>query len=156
MKDLNKKIKKSGFSVVEIIIAIGIGTAFLLMTMVAISLTNAKTKGRDSRRVESVKQIQVALELFFGDKNRYPTLDEWNTGKLFSTSTLSTTTYIAIPEAPNPPDGDCTTSTNEFIYNPTPDGTTYNIAFCLGGQVGSMGGGQKCATLAGIIEGGCN
>ena len=83
---------------------------------------NSRAKARDARRIGDVKQMQTALELFFNDKGRYPTsTTEWDTGVLFSTSTLGTTTYMQIiPQAANPPDGACSSSTNPLSIPPQP------------------------------------
>jgi|GEM_PF-1571043 len=104
-----------------------------------------------------MKQIQTALELFFNDKNRYPTADEWSTGKIYSTSTGGTSTYMQIiPTAPTPSDGACSASQNAISYMPAPDGSSYSISFCLGNTTGSLPAGPKCLTPGGIINGDCS
>jgi len=96
------------------------------------------------------------LELFFNDENRYPTVDEWNTGKIFSTTTSSTSTYMqVIPTAPTPADGNCSNSQNNFSYNPNDDGSAYSISFCLGGNTGTLSANKKCATPSGILDHSC-
>jgi len=129
----------------------------ILATVSVISLSNARAKSRDAKRVGDMKQIQTALELFFNDKGRYPNFDEWNTGSIFSTSTGATSTYMqVIPTAPTPNDGLCTVNQNSISYVPTSDGSSYSISLCLGGNTGALTSGPKCLTPAGIIDANCS
>lgn len=63
---------RAGFTVVEAIIAIGI--IGIMAIIVATSFGIARIKARDSRRVADIKQIQNALELYFGSRvpQEYP------------------------------------------------------------------------------------
>jgi len=62
---------KKAFTLIELLVVIAI--IGILATVSIISLSNARAKSRDAKRVGDMKQIQTALELFFNDKNRYPT-----------------------------------------------------------------------------------
>ena len=152
--------KKRAFTLIELLVVIAI--IGILATIAVVALQNARAKARDARRVADVKQAQTALELFFNDKQRYPTSEEFNAGSIFSTSTINgsevKTTYMAIiPHPPTPVDGSCSTSTAAaYGYSATPDGTSYTISYCIGGVVGNMPSGVHCATPAGISDGrGC-
>jgi len=138
-----------GFTLVELLVVIAI--IGLIASLSVIAFGNARQKSRDSKRVSDIKQVQTALELFFSDQGRYPTATEWNTGSLYSTSTLTgTTTYMEnIPESPDVIDGDCLT--DQYLYNVTGDLTEYYISFCLGGTVSAnIGPGDLRATNMGI------
>ncbi|MEI7452060.1 MAG: prepilin-type N-terminal cleavage/methylation domain-containing protein [Candidatus Falkowbacteria bacterium] len=103
---------KKAFTLIELLVVIAI--IGILATIAVVALQNARAKARDARRVADVKQIQTALELFFNDKGRYPTTNEFKLGSVFSTSTQGTTTYMAIiPTPPTPADGGCTTANNK-------------------------------------------
>ncbi|MEI7620552.1 MAG: prepilin-type N-terminal cleavage/methylation domain-containing protein, partial [Candidatus Falkowbacteria bacterium] len=92
---------KPAFTLIELLVVIAI--IGILATVSVIAFQNARAKSRDAKRIGDVKQVQTALELFFNDQNRYPTADEWNSGKLYSTSTGVTSTYMqVIPNAPTP------------------------------------------------------
>ena len=142
---------KKAFTLIELLVVIAI--IGILATVSIISLTNARAKSRDAKRAGDVKQIQTALELFFNDKNRYPTADEWNTGQIFSTSTAGTSTYLQIiPTAATPADGSCTTNGNSFIYASAND-NTYTLSYCLGNTTGTLTPGLHCATPGGLDDG---
>ena len=52
-----------GFTLIELLVVIAI--IGLLASIVLVSLSSARRKARDSRRVGDLRQIQLALELFF-------------------------------------------------------------------------------------------
>jgi len=69
------KIKNStkGFTLIELLVVIAI--IGILSSVVLASLNSARKSGRDAKRVADIKQIQLALELYF-DANMttgYPT-----------------------------------------------------------------------------------
>ncbi len=148
------KNNKKAFTLIELLVVIAI--IGILATISVIAFQNARSKSRDAKRIGDAKQVQTALELFFNDNNRYPTVEEWNTGKIYSTSTGVTSTYMqAIPTAPTPADGACTNDQNSISYIPTDNGSSYSISFCLGNTTGSLVPGLKCLTPGGILDGGC-
>jgi len=59
------KIKNStkGFTLIELLVVIAI--IGILSSVVLASLNSARKNGRDARRVADIKQIQLALELYF-------------------------------------------------------------------------------------------
>ena len=134
------KQKKSAFTLIELLVVIAI--IGILSTLAVVALQNARSKARDSKRVADVKQIQTALELYFNDNGSYPT-------SITSTIATSGIVYMAsMPTAPTPVDGSCDDATNAYTY--TSDGSTYSIAFCLGGGIANLSSGQKVATRDGI------
>ena len=62
--------KKSGFTLIELLVVIAI--IGLLASVVLASLNSARKKSRDARRVADIKQMQLALELYFDGKGEYP------------------------------------------------------------------------------------
>ncbi len=62
--------KNKGFTLIELLVVIAI--IGILASIVLASLNSARTKSRDARRIADLKQIQIALELFFDANRSYP------------------------------------------------------------------------------------
>lgn len=151
---MNNK-KNQGFTLIELLVVISIIAIVSLIATTA--LFNARAKSRDAKRVGNIRQIQTALDMFYNDRGRYPTSDEWASGKISATSTNGTTTYMqVIPLAPTPADGTCDTADNEYDYTQRSNGSSYTISFCIGGRVTFFEPGLKCLAPGGIVEGDCN
>ncbi|MBI5045968.1 MAG: type II secretion system protein [Candidatus Niyogibacteria bacterium] len=64
------KNTKKGFTLIELLVVIAI--IGILASVVLASLNSARKKGRDARRVADIKQVQLALELYFDAMKNYP------------------------------------------------------------------------------------
>ena len=62
--------KHSGFTLIELLVVIAI--IGLLSTLALVSLNNARKKARDVRRLSDMRQIRLALELYYDSHNKYP------------------------------------------------------------------------------------
>jgi len=60
-------------AVIIVIIIVAIAIIGILSSVVLASLNSARMKGRDARRVADVKQLQLALELYYDENQEYPT-----------------------------------------------------------------------------------
>lgn len=111
-----KETHKKGFTLIELLVVIAI--IGILASVVLASLNSARKKSRDARRIADVKQIQLALELFFdaASNNIYPT-------DIYAVSGGLAPTYI--PQVPKDPLG----QTN-YAYT-CGGGTTYHIGVGL-------------------------
>ena len=109
-------------------------------------------KTRDARRLVDVQQIMTALELFFNDNGHYPLakngLPDPEDGNPKFSTLMST-----VPNAPTPPDGDCSAQDNYYWYEQLEDGQNYRVAFCLGYDTNGIYGGKVTAGLSGISSG---
>jgi prepilin-type N-terminal cleavage/methylation domain-containing protein len=76
---------KSGFTLIELLVVIAI--IGILSSVVLASLNSARQKGRDAKRISDIKQIQLALELYYDANGKYPAT--------VSSTTLVTPGYIA-------------------------------------------------------------
>ena len=133
--------EKKAFTLIELLVVIAI--IGLLSTLSIIALNSARAKARDAKRISDVKQMQVALEMYYNDMGDYPATATAG-GTIASTGTGSSTFLRIIPTPPTPIDGaTCNAATNKNVYfytktgGPT-DGTipSYTIEFCLGSDVG--------------------
>ncbi|MFH1956497.1 MAG: type II secretion system protein [Patescibacteria group bacterium] len=67
MKTKNKNL---GFTLIELLVVVAI--IGLISSIVFASLSMARKKSRDARRLSDMKQIQTALEFYYDKYNRYP------------------------------------------------------------------------------------
>lgn len=106
------KQKAAGFTLIELLVVIAI--IGILASVVLASLGTARRKSRDARRIADIKQMQLALELYFdaavGGSANYP-----------ATLSLLASTYI--PSVPLDPLGGS--------YNYVACTTTYHLAAAL-------------------------
>jgi prepilin-type N-terminal cleavage/methylation domain-containing protein len=105
----NKNNKKSGFTLIELIVSV---TIIALLTVVAmVSYTGTNRKARDSRRMADVEKIRMALELYRqGMGSTYPST-------LTSLTTNNPPYLQAIPVGPK---------SDTYTYNKT-GGYTYTL-----------------------------
>ncbi len=62
----------TGFTLIELLVVIAI--IGILASIILVSLNSARSKSRDAARMETVHQIQNALELYYSDYGAYPTV----------------------------------------------------------------------------------
>lgn len=83
------KKRQSGFTLIELLVVIAI--IGILSSVVLASLNSARKKSRDARRVADVRQLQLALELYYdANSSKYPT----------ALSALAPTYIAAVPNDP--------------------------------------------------------
>lgn len=99
--------KSRGFTLIELLVVIAI--IGILASVVLASLNSARRKSRDARRVADIKQIQLALELYFDSFSQYP-------------ATLSLLAPNYIPVVPQDP------LTGTGAYNYIACTTNYHLA----------------------------
>lgn len=148
--------KKRGFTLIELLVVVAI--IGLLSTLAVVAVNNARSKSRDAKRISDVKQIQVALELYYSDHNAYPVVVEpgliigSDNAKILSSEAGFTsfeqvegTIYLS-SIAPNPTPGG-----SDYIYV-CEDGTSYTIEYTLENNSGGIAKGEHTATPEGIAN----
>lgn len=69
MLEENKNLK--GFTLIELLVVIAV--LGLLASIVIVSVSKVRAKGRDSRRISDVKTVRAALDSYYLTKKQYPT-----------------------------------------------------------------------------------
>lgn len=104
---------KRGFTLIELLVVIAI--IGILSSVVLASLNSARQKSRDARRVGDIKQLQLALEMYYDSTNAYPTA-------------LSSLVSTYIPTAPVDPQSG---SAYTYAANATTSPTSYVLRATL-------------------------
>lgn len=114
-----------GFSLIELLVVIAI--IGILSSVVLTSLNTARAKARDARRISDIKQVQLALELYYDANNFYPE-NSWAT-----LSSGLTGTFMS--QVPNDPGG----GSKSYGYYATPSSCDNEGATpCNGYYIGSI------------------
>lgn len=72
--------KRKGFTLIELLVVIAI--IGILATIVLVSLNTARQKARDARRIGDLRQVALALEMYYDENSGYP-----NSGAACTTAT---------------------------------------------------------------------
>ncbi len=116
----NKKLltTKSGFTLVELLVAIAI--IGILAIIIIVNLNNARTRARDARRIADLDSLRTALEMYYEDHKFYPS-DVDPTGSTDCDCT-DVGHYIGSNLVAGMSDTDCLSGCTEFLkyINPVP------------------------------------
>lgn len=137
--------KKSGFTLIELLVVVTI--IAILSTLIVVYFNTAKMSARDSRRLSDVKQIQLALKMYYNDVGIYPTLITAGS----SIANGGTNYLLRVPANPTPrSDNGCTDQ--EYQYKQLESGARYSLGFCLGDTTDDLNSGNHVATANGILN----
>jgi prepilin-type N-terminal cleavage/methylation domain-containing protein len=131
---MKSNLQQKGFTLIELLVVIAI--IGILSSVVLASMNTARKKGRDARRRQDLKAMQVALELVFdaSSPNAYPAAAAAAT---ISATHISTTYMSKVPTDP--------TSGYSYQYASTATGS-----YCLGAKLENDATGvDACGTTAG-------
>src|SRR5665213_3100256 len=99
--------RSKGFTLIELLVVIAI--IGLLASIILASLNTARQKGRDARRIADVKEVQLALELYYDANSQYPVQGTTAFSATPSSATVNSSlglasTYISVlPTDPSQP-----------------------------------------------------
>lgn len=102
----------NGFTLIELLVVIAI--IGLLASVVIASLGRARVKGRDTRRVQDMRTIQTAIEMYASDNNHYPITATW--------ASFDAPAYIGT-DVTNPNATDLTAALTSYLPKPPTDPT---------------------------------
>ena len=70
LKFFSRRKGEKGFTLIELLVVIAI--IGILATIVLVSLSTAREKARDTRRIGDLRQVSMALEMYYDDESTYP------------------------------------------------------------------------------------
>lgn len=104
-----------GFTLVEMLVVVGIMA--LLLSIVTVAIFSARQRARDARRLADLNQVRISLEQYFKDKKRYPNSDPQ--GYCGLAAQLSG--YLAqLPRDPQDAGASCSASSRYEYYTELP------------------------------------
>ena len=115
--ELKQQKNSSGFTLVELLVTIAI--IGILSAVVLTSMSGARNQAKDGRRVSDIKQIQLALELYYDIHKAYP-VDTAMTGVLY-VDPKPLNSFLKISKDPN--------GTDNYRY--WSDGQDYHLGAVL-------------------------
>ncbi|WKZ24474.1 MAG: prepilin-type N-terminal cleavage/methylation domain-containing protein [Patescibacteria group bacterium] len=143
IKQYNKTAK--AFTLIELLVVIAI--IGILSTLVIVALGNSRTSARDAKRLNDLKAMANALELYYADNNAYPEADNFSPGDTFEAGGV---VYMnKVPNNPTPrTDGDC--PDQEYRYVKT--NNSYSIIGCVGSSSLNISAGGVILETGGSLK----
>ncbi len=120
-----KSTNKNGFTILELLISIAI--IAILTSIILVTISGIKERGRDARRLSDVNEIQKALNLYFSSHNIFPVFPDEvsiNGEDAFSELLKNEKFMSRVPADPVPTFG-------SYRYQSNSGGTNYSLGFCL-------------------------
>lgn len=141
-------INKKGFTLIEVILVLGIIGLFMALSTAA--FMNARKSARDAKRKTDLEQIRGALETYKADNNVYPgmySVPSLTDGTAVDTGAVYAS-YLSSYMASAPTDP---VSTMQYKYIPS----GYGYYICASLETGSSAyatgcGTNTCGTLSGV------
>ncbi len=143
LKNIIMRNKSKGFTLIELLVVIAI--IGILSSVVLASLNSARQKSRDAKRVADMKQLQLALELYYdANSSTYPTEATVGGAAILETGPMGLLTPASIAVLPSDP------SSNTYKYY-SAAGATYCIGVDLEGASTALASSNAgCETTLGL------
>ncbi len=149
-----KNKTKAGFTLIELLVVIAI--IGVLASIVLASLNTARRKSRDARRITDIKQLQLALELYYDGvgAGQYPAASatcNTATPAFYGLEVLSSNSYI--PQIPRDPQA-ASATTGCYLFASPSSGTrtTYHLGATLEDPGNQALNGDKDCTSSGVAN----
>ncbi len=117
-----RKSLRKGFTLIELLVVIAI--IGILASVVLASLSTARVKARDAKRLAGLREIQTAVELYYSDNGIYPVILTYNNTSSGDVQWLTTfATMLAPYITALPTDG----TNGGYLYSSTNGGAKYGL-----------------------------
>ena len=126
---------KKAFTLIELLVVVAIIS--MMASIILSSLNQARSKSRDARRVADIKQLQLALSLYYNDNGSYPSS---------LTSGLAPNYISVVPNDPGPAAG------RTYTYSAPSGASTYTLYATLENPDPSLTSSPSCAPAAGTTN----
>ena len=109
-----------GFTLIELLVVIAI--IGLLSSIVLVSMQGVRAKARDARRLSDMRQILLALQLYYDKYERYPSIsadgccDGWDQGPCGTDPFIGALTTEGLIQTPTDPSGGSGTGCYGYNY----------------------------------------
>lgn len=117
-----------GFTLIELLVVIAI--IGILASLILASLNTARLKARDARRVADIRELQIALELYYNSQSvpQYPAASAaCDAGAAYGLEALITGGFI--PQVPRDPNA--TPNCYRYASNSASPRTTYHLGAAI-------------------------
>ena len=98
LRFFSRRKGEKGFTLIELLVVIAI--IGILATIVLVSLNTARQKARDTRRASDLRQVALALEMYYDDNNSYIAQATCVAASETTLGALTTTYMPSIPSDP--------------------------------------------------------
>ncbi|MFH1956704.1 MAG: prepilin-type N-terminal cleavage/methylation domain-containing protein [Patescibacteria group bacterium] len=123
------KFKNKGFTIIELMVVVAI--IGILAALITISFSDAKAKSRDSRRMEDLKSISNALNLYYSQNHRFPDTGGSDVELDGTVVNDSVSPELVANNSMPAPIRDPLSPGTDYVYNSPSGGLDYTITFCL-------------------------
>ncbi|WKZ24658.1 MAG: prepilin-type N-terminal cleavage/methylation domain-containing protein [Patescibacteria group bacterium] len=134
---------KKAFTLIELLVVIAI--IGVLSTLVIVALGNSRSSARDAKRLNDLKAMANALELYYANNNQYP-------ASITPGQPLEAGGIVYMSKVPNNPtpytDGNCPDEEYRYLSN-SPQ--SYSVISCIGSSQGNLiAGGVSVTNNSGL------
>jgi prepilin-type N-terminal cleavage/methylation domain-containing protein len=118
--------KNKGFTLIEMLVVIAV--IGLLAALILVGLSSFRTRGRDTRRIADLKEVQNGLEVYYMKNGNYPNVNTWS-----ALETALVGADIGITSIPKDP-----TATYNYVYGVDATQQHYVIGATIEDEAGNQ------------------